>query len=77
MGMNDKQLHQCCDHFYQVDDPMHHSRIGSGLGLSLCKKIVQALQGIISIESKLGQGSKVHVTLPLKLENTAKIHITA
>ena len=77
MGMNDNQLHQCFDLFYQGDDPKHHGRTGSGLGLSLCKKIVLALGGTISIESKLGQGTKAHVTLPLKLDNSQKISASA
>lgn len=77
IGMNEDQLAHCFDLFYQGDDPRHHSRTGSGLGLSLCRKIVQALGGTVQIESKQGQGTRAHVTLPLKLDGSTKNHVTA
>ncbi|KAK2591148.1 hypothetical protein QQS21_011162 [Conoideocrella luteorostrata] len=39
---------------------------GTGLGLSLVKKIVSALRGQISVESKVGIGTKISVILPLE-----------
>lgn len=77
IGMNEDQLQHCFDLFYQGDDPKHHSRTGSGLGLSLCRKIVLALGGTITIESKLAQGTRAHVTLPLKLDGSSKLRVTA
>ncbi len=77
IGMNEEQLAHCFDLFYQGDDPRHHSRTGSGLGLSLCRKIVLALGGTVQMESKLGQGTKAHVTLPLKLDGSTKMRVTA
>jgi len=40
--------------------------IGTGLGLILCKELVEKNNGEISIESKPGKGSKVSFSLPLK-----------
>jgi signal transduction histidine kinase len=77
IGMNEDQLAHCFDLFYQGDDPRHHSRTGSGLGLSLCRKIVQALGGTVQIESKQGQGTRAHVTMPLKLDGSTKNQLTA
>lgn len=37
--------------------PGQHKRSGSGLGLHLCKRIAQAHQGTISVNSELGKGS--------------------
>jgi signal transduction histidine kinase len=37
---------------------------GCGLGLAFCKKIIDAHQGCISVESQPGQGSKFRITLP-------------
>jgi signal transduction histidine kinase len=37
---------------------------GSGLGLAFCKKIIDGHEGLISVESKVGQGSKFKITLP-------------
>ncbi len=41
---------------------------GSGLGLSICKKIIQSLGGDIWVESKAGAGSKFTFSLPLIVE---------
>jgi signal transduction histidine kinase len=38
---------------------------GSGLGLSLCDTIVREHGGEMSIESKEGKGTQVHVILPI------------
>jgi signal transduction histidine kinase len=37
---------------------------GSGLGLAFCKKIIEEHDGLISVESKVSQGSKFKITLP-------------
>lgn len=42
--------------------PSEHS--GSGLGLAFCKKIIDAHDGYISVESKPGQGSAFKISLP-------------
>jgi len=39
---------------------------GMGLGLSICKRIVEAHGGTISVKSKTGEGTTFTVTLPLK-----------
>jgi signal transduction histidine kinase len=41
-------------------------RVGSGLGLSVVKRVVDAQAGAIRVESKLGQGTEFHVELPLE-----------
>lgn len=38
---------------------------GTGLGLILCKELTEALGGKIWVESKVGVGSKFHISLPL------------
>ena len=39
---------------------------GTGLGLAICRRIVQQHHGILEIESEVGKGTTVRVTLPLR-----------
>ncbi len=50
--------------FYRVDHSRSKKTGGYGLGLGLCKKIVEAHGGSIDIESAPGQGTVVRVRLP-------------
>ena len=63
IGMDEKVKKHIFDKFYQGND----SRMteGSGLGLSLVKKILHLCGGKITVESELGKGSCFTVYLPL------------
>jgi len=50
------------ERFYRADGA--HASNGSGLGLSIARAIVEAQQGHIAIDSQLGRGTRVMVTLP-------------
>ena len=41
---------------------------GSGLGMSIVKEIIQEMNGIISVESKVGEGSTFTVLLPFEID---------
>jgi hypothetical protein len=49
-------------HQVSADDAV--KRAGLGLGLSICKELVERQQGSIWVESDLGRGSRFHFTLP-------------
>ncbi|HTS55515.1 MAG TPA: PAS domain S-box protein [Burkholderiales bacterium] len=52
-----------------IFEPFRTSKAkGMGMGLSICRSIVQAHGGRIWAESKLGQGATLHVTLPVDSE---------
>ena len=46
---------------------------GSGLGLALTRRVVEAMQGAIGVESQPGQGSTFWVELPLAPETTQQV----
>ncbi len=66
IGIPAKNLPYVFDRFYRGD----HARTrlatgGSGLGLSICKALVTASGGTISVTSEVGRGTEVRVALPL------------
>jgi signal transduction histidine kinase/DNA-binding response OmpR family regulator len=54
--------------YYQVDDSKTRKYEGTGLGLAIVKELVELQNGIVSVESTLGKGSKFIVTLPVEEE---------
>jgi len=50
--------------FYRVDNSATRTIGGTGLGLFICKKIVELYSGKIWVESEPGQGSKFYINLP-------------
>lgn len=64
IGIPEKDIPHIFERFYQVDKS--RSTQGSGLGLSICKWIVESHKGKIEIESTYGKGSKFSVVLPFK-----------
>ncbi len=64
IGINEKHLTKVFDRFYCVDTGRERPSGGTGLGLTICKGIVDAHQGRISVESCEGTGSIFTVSIP-------------
>jgi len=54
--------------FTQVKSPLQKRLRGTGLGLSLSKKLAELLGGTVQLQSEPGKGSVFSVTIPLQLE---------
>lgn len=65
-GIKKEDLKRLFLPFVQLDGWQNKKKGGSGLGLSISKDIVVAHGGKIWAESKPGEGSSIHFTLPLK-----------
>ena len=64
-GMPPEKAQQVFERFYQIADNASTDLIGTGIGLSMVKNIVELHQGAIEVETELGQGSSFSLRLPL------------
>ncbi len=64
IGIPEEDLDKIFDRFYQVSSHLTRNIGGMGLGLSICKSIVEMHHGQISVQSVLGRGSRFIVMLP-------------
>lgn len=65
IGIPTNELKDIFSRYYQVTDKQKDGIRGTGLGLHIAKRIVEAHEGEIWAESQVGQGSIFHFTLPL------------
>lgn len=63
IGITQEQVSRLFKPFSQADSSTQRSYGGSGLGLSICKALIDVLNGKISLESQLGVGTTVSFTL--------------
>lgn len=68
VGVPADQLRLIFEPFYTTKVPDENGHGGSGLGLSVCRQIVEQHHGRIRVESVVGKGSTFTVKLPLKGE---------
>ncbi|MEK6539352.1 MAG: ATP-binding protein [Deltaproteobacteria bacterium] len=65
IGIAKEDIPYIFDRFYRVDKARTRVVGGVGLGLSICREIVEAYEGKIEVESEVGKGSIFKVYLPL------------
>jgi len=66
VGISPEDLNQLFEKFFRAKLGPATQVVGTGLGLPICRNIVEAHGGRIWAESRLGQGSTVYFTIPLK-----------
>ena len=65
VGIPPERLRMIFEPFYTTKEPDESGQGGTGLGLSVCRQIVEQHQGRIRVESLLGKGSTFTVKLPV------------
>lgn len=70
IGIPEKVIERIFAPFTQADSSTTRKYGGSGLGLTICKRLVALMDGRIWVESKEGSGSCFHVELPFESPHT-------
>ncbi|MDR2150188.1 MAG: response regulator [Spirochaetaceae bacterium] len=73
IGIRSGDLERLFSDYTQVDLRAHHAIEGTGLGLSISKRLVELMEGIISVTSEYGRGSCFTVTFPQSIVDSTGI----
>lgn len=65
IGIPPEHLEHVFERFYRADTRLTREANGLGLGLAICKRIVEMHDGTIWADSRIGEGSTFHVLLPI------------
>ncbi len=66
IGISDDDRTRIFERFYKADKSRTRTKEGSGLGLSIVKKIVDLHRGCVEVESKVNAGTTFTISLPAK-----------
>lgn len=70
IGISEKNLDKIFNKFTQADESTARRFGGTGLGLTICKLLVELMGGTIGVESVLGKGSSFWFAVPFPLAST-------
>ncbi len=62
-GISEENISKIVEPFYRVDKARSRKLGGAGLGLTMCTNIIKMHNGVLKIESKLGEGSTFRIIL--------------
>ncbi len=71
-GIPSEDLPNMFERFYRVEKSRARAAGGSGLGLTIVKRLVEAHGGSVGVQSELGKGSCFYFTLPVDLPNSGE-----
>lgn len=69
VGISENDIDKIFDPYFKGMILEDVENLGVGLGLNLCKEIIELLEGEISIESELGKGTSINFEINLKISN--------
>jgi PAS domain S-box-containing protein len=72
IGIDKNQHNTIFNIFRQLDDTHSRQYGGTGIGLTIAKKIIEILGGEIWVESEIGKGSQFYFTIPWIKDNNSK-----
>ena len=67
IGMNEDQIERLFEDFTQADNTTTRRFGGTGLGMSIVRRLVEMMKGEIKVDSRPGEGTVMRVTLPLPM----------
>lgn len=73
MGIKQEDLEKIFEEFQQVDTKKNRKVEGTGLGLTISKRLVHLMAGSIEVDSEYGQGTVFTVKIPQKIEDARSI----
>ena len=73
IGICDAEKKDLFEAFVQLDSSETRKFGGAGLGLSICKRIVQAMGGVIGVEGHSHRGSSFWVEIPMRVMNKRSV----
>ncbi|MBF0437097.1 MAG: CHASE domain-containing protein [Magnetococcales bacterium] len=73
IGIEEKNIGNIFEQFTQASAGITRSYGGSGLGLTISRRLVEMMGGRIGVESQPGHGSRFFFTLPVRLANAAAL----
>lgn len=69
IGMDEEEQKIIFDRFRQLDGDSNRKFAGTGIGLTISKKLIELLGGEIYVKSQKGKGSTFYITLPIVSSN--------
>ena len=76
-GMPQNEVENIFNRFYQIVRAESSSVLGTGIGLSMVKEIVELHKGKIEVETQIGKGSVFTILLPAGKEHLKKVDIVS
>lgn len=65
VGIHEDDIHHVFDEFYRAENARIIEKEGTGLWLAITKKIIETYGGNIIVESKVNEGTKFTIILPV------------
>lgn len=72
VGIHETEQPHVFERFYTQERSYDRFASGAGLGLAICKQLIEMMGGTISLKSNVGKGSSFTVSVPFKIDTSPK-----